>query len=149
MLESLFNKVTGLQTCSVNKKKLQNSCFPVNIAKSLRTPISKIICKRLLLPLEVFCISSGGCNPVNWLSQTTRNLIIEYLNLNFVTTPKLTPLHSIHFMRKRFLFLFFNIFIYKIFANRFFKSYIAIAKYELTCSIIKNSEFYKCSVKKI
>ena len=30
MLESLFNKVT--------KKKLQNRCFPVNIAKFFRTP---------------------------------------------------------------------------------------------------------------
>ena len=39
---------------------------------------------------------SGGCNPVNWLSQTRRNLTIEYLNLNFVTTPKLTPLHSFY-----------------------------------------------------
>ena len=28
------------------------------------------------------------------MNQTRRNLKIEYLNLNFVTTPKLTPLHS-------------------------------------------------------
>ena len=41
-------------------------------------------------------IVSGGCNTVNWLSQTRRNLTIEYLNLNFVTTPKLTPLHSFY-----------------------------------------------------
>ena len=37
---------------------------------------------------------SGGCSPVDWLSQTRRNLTIEYPNLNFVATPKLTPLHS-------------------------------------------------------
>ena len=37
---------------------------------------------------------SGECNPVNWLIQTMRNLTNEYLNLNFVTTPKLTPLYS-------------------------------------------------------
>ena len=36
------------------------------------------------------------CNPVNWLSQTRRNLSIEYLNLNSVTTRKLTPLHSFY-----------------------------------------------------
>ena len=30
--------------------------------------------------------SFGGCNPVNWLSQTRRNLTNEYLNLNFVAT---------------------------------------------------------------
>ena len=40
--------------------------------------------------------ASGGCNPVNWLSQTRGNLTIEYLNLNFVTTPKLTPLNSFY-----------------------------------------------------
>ena len=28
---------------------------------------------------------SGGCNPVNWLIKTRKNLIIEYLNLDFVT----------------------------------------------------------------
>ena len=57
-----------------------------------------------------FCEYSDGCNLVNWLSQTRRNLTIEYLNLNSVTTPKLTLLHSIHFMRKRFLFLAFGSF---------------------------------------
>ena len=30
--------------------KLQNRCFPVNIAKFLRTYILKSICERLLLP---------------------------------------------------------------------------------------------------
>ena len=44
----------------------------------------------------------GGCNPFNWLSQTRRSLTIKYLNLNFVFTPKLTPLHSIHFMQFSF-----------------------------------------------
>ena len=34
------------------KKKLQHSCFPVNIAKFLRTPILKNICERLLLDLS-------------------------------------------------------------------------------------------------
>ena len=36
------------------KERLQHRCFPVNIAKSLRASILKIICKQLLLPLEVF-----------------------------------------------------------------------------------------------
>ena len=30
------------------------------------------------------------------MSQTRRNLTIEYLNLNFVTPPKLAPLHSFY-----------------------------------------------------
>ena len=35
MLESLFNKVTGLQAFFI-KNRLQHSCFPVSIAKFLR-----------------------------------------------------------------------------------------------------------------
>ena len=37
VLESLFNKVAGLQACNFIEKRLQQRCFPVNIAKSLRT----------------------------------------------------------------------------------------------------------------
>ena len=55
MLESLLNKVSDIQTCNVIKKRLQYGQFPVNIAKSLRAAILKIICKRLLLPLKLFC----------------------------------------------------------------------------------------------
>ena len=55
-MESLSDKVADLKACNIIKKRLQHRCFPVNIAKSLRTSILKIICKRLLLPLEVFCI---------------------------------------------------------------------------------------------
>ena len=43
---------------------------------------------------------SGGCNPVNWLNQSRKNLAIEYLN--FVTTPKLTTSHSF-FVEKIFI----------------------------------------------
>ena len=35
------------QACNFIKKRLQHSCFPVNIAKFLRTPILKNICKQL------------------------------------------------------------------------------------------------------
>ena len=34
------------------KKSLQHRCFPVNIAKVLRTPILKNVCERLFLRLE-------------------------------------------------------------------------------------------------
>ena len=37
MLESLFDKVAGLKVCNFIKKRLQHRCFPVNIAKFLRT----------------------------------------------------------------------------------------------------------------
>ena len=49
VLESLFNKVVGLKPCNFFKKALQHRCFPVNVTKFIRTPISKIICQRLLL----------------------------------------------------------------------------------------------------
>ena len=41
VLESLFNKVAGLKAYNLIKKRLQHSCFPVNIAKFVRTPILK------------------------------------------------------------------------------------------------------------
>ena len=44
VLESLFNKVTGLQACNFTKKRLQHRRFPENIAnyfeKHLRTATS-------------------------------------------------------------------------------------------------------------
>ena len=45
MLKSLFNKVTVLRACDFIKKRLQHRCFPVIIAKFLRTPIPKNICE--------------------------------------------------------------------------------------------------------
>ena len=49
MPELLFNKVTGLEVWNFIKKRLQQRCFLVNIAKFLRTPILKNICQWLLL----------------------------------------------------------------------------------------------------
>ena len=37
MLESFFNKVADLKTCSIIKKRLQHRCFPVKFAIFLRT----------------------------------------------------------------------------------------------------------------
>ena len=37
VLESLYNKVAGLQTHAFIKKRLQHTCFSINIAKFLRT----------------------------------------------------------------------------------------------------------------
>ena len=48
MLESILNKVAGLQVCNFTKKRLQNSWFAVNIAKFLRTPVLKKFYERLL-----------------------------------------------------------------------------------------------------
>ena len=39
MLEAPFNKVASLKICNFIKKRLQHRCFPLKIAKFLRTPI--------------------------------------------------------------------------------------------------------------
>ena len=49
MLESLFNKVACQKACNFIKKRLQHRCFPVNIAKFLRTPLKKIFEEHLNL----------------------------------------------------------------------------------------------------
>ena len=67
-----FGDRSSHQRCSAKKlliKYLQNSqeinykFFPVNIAKCLRTPISKNICERLLLPLGIMIplLTSSNC----------------------------------------------------------------------------------------
>ena len=48
MLESLFKNVTGLKACNFIKKRTQDRCFPVNIAKFLTLFIPKNICEQLL-----------------------------------------------------------------------------------------------------
>ena len=40
-----------LKPCNFVKKRLQHKCFPMNIAKFLRTPLLKNICELLLLHL--------------------------------------------------------------------------------------------------
>ena len=49
VLESLLNKVAGLQACNFIKKGLQQRHIPVKFAKFLRTHFLKNICERLLL----------------------------------------------------------------------------------------------------
>ena len=49
VLESLFNKVTGLMACNLIKKRLQHRCFSVSIAKFLRTHFCKKHLRWLLL----------------------------------------------------------------------------------------------------
>ena len=39
LLESLYNKVTGVRARNFVKKKFQHRCFPVKFEKSLRAPI--------------------------------------------------------------------------------------------------------------
>ena len=48
-----FNKAAGLKTSNFIKKRLQHRCFPVSIAKFLRTTVLKSSCERLLLKLQL------------------------------------------------------------------------------------------------
>ena len=48
VLEFLFDKVAGLQSCNFIRKRLQDREVPLKFKKFLRTPILKNICKRLL-----------------------------------------------------------------------------------------------------
>ena len=45
MLESLFNKAAGRQSCSFIKKIIRHRCFPVNSGKFLKTTILQNTCK--------------------------------------------------------------------------------------------------------
>ena len=50
------NKVAGLKACNFIKKSLRHRCFPMNIAKFLRTHILKNSCERLLLAFVITCL---------------------------------------------------------------------------------------------
>ena len=95
MLESLFNRATGLQTNNFNEKGLQHRCFPVNIAKFLVTPILGNIFN------DCFCICE---------IQTTNNVIYtlaEDFILNFKIYKIFFYLHSFaNFSSTEFMFAF-------------------------------------------
>ena len=57
VLESLFDSLAGFKTCNFLKKRLQQKCFPVNIAKFLKTLILIKICKQQLLPFMLFTVN--------------------------------------------------------------------------------------------
>ena len=84
-LESLFNKVSGHQTCNVIKKRLQQRCFPVNTAKFLRTPILKIIYERLPLSCLIDVLSS-------LIGIVTNILLVDKIVVFCDTTPATTHL---------------------------------------------------------
>ena len=69
MLESFINKFSGLKAWNFIKKRLQHGCFPLNIAKFLRTPILKNICERLLFYLLL--------SPIPQLKLTTNHRCIR------------------------------------------------------------------------
>ena len=57
MLESPFTGLAGFKTCNFLKKRLRHSCFPVNVAKILRTLILMKILQTTasVIPTSNFC----------------------------------------------------------------------------------------------
>ena len=68
MLESPFNRLAGFKTCNFLKKRLQHRCFPVNIAKFLRTLILMKICEQLLLQFLLLTVNISSWELVSALN---------------------------------------------------------------------------------
>ena len=61
MLESVFNKIAGVQAYNFIEKRLQQRCFPVEIPEFLGTPILRNIWKKEHLPTAASCLSETNC----------------------------------------------------------------------------------------
>ena len=57
VLESPFNRLAGLKTYNFLKNGIQHRCFPVNIAKFLRTLILTKICEQLFLQFLLLTVN--------------------------------------------------------------------------------------------
>ena len=82
MLKSLFNKITCLQACNFIKKRLQLSCFPVNIAKLLRTVFfyrTPVVAGSEVLFDFIFCVIT--CVALRAFS-AMKSLVSEFVILN-------------------------------------------------------------------
>ena len=84
-----FEHVSSRPSTSFIKRRLQDRCFPVNTAKSLKTPILKNICKSLLLKSERIknetwqsrCSQENNCRPANLLNRDFMGLVYSLRNL--------------------------------------------------------------------
>ena len=76
-----------IKACIIIKERLQHRCCPVNIAKLLRTPILKNICKRLLLTFNnLSWISKTGENRVEKRKETMHNKVIKGIFRSYQTS---------------------------------------------------------------
>ena len=57
VLESYFKKIAYLKVCNFLKKGAKHRCFPVNIAKFLRTLILKNIFEKMLVTVRKYAIN--------------------------------------------------------------------------------------------
>ena len=74
MLELLFNKVAGLETCNFIKKRLQHRCFLVNIAKFFKSTYTE---EHLRMAASVLIILLG----IYWPSLLNKKLNVGWFLL--------------------------------------------------------------------
>ena len=79
---SLFNKITGLQGCNFIKKRLQQRCFPVNIAKFFRIAIVKNIWERQELFFRTAFLTFISIFYFTFVSLNTLTLTITQSKIN-------------------------------------------------------------------
>ena len=53
-IQEFFQQYPWCKLWNIVKKRLQHKCFPVNMARFLRTPILENFCERLLLKILMF-----------------------------------------------------------------------------------------------
>ena len=98
-----FNTNSGLQAPRFIKKRLEHRFFIANIGKSLRTPILKKICERLLLKvsLELFPIWINNIRSEEDVLSKTK----QKKNVRKLSYIKTLPFHDVLY---HFVFLFFS-----------------------------------------
>ena len=68
VLESVFNRLAGFKTCNFLKKRLRHRCFPVDIAKFLKTLILTKICEQLVLSFLLLTVNISSWGLVSALN---------------------------------------------------------------------------------
>ena len=69
----MFNKVASLRLETLTEKRLWHRCFPINIAKSSKTPSLQNTSGRLLLSSGIFM---KALNMFCWLQKVLRQLVL-------------------------------------------------------------------------
>ena len=91
VLESLFNKVVGLQDCNFIEKRSRHICFPVKIAKYLRTSFLQNISGGRFCKVRGFLHSRNPSKTSVTCIGLLQKVILE-IQLNFLLTHSF-PMH--------------------------------------------------------
>ena len=84
VLESLFNKAAGLQSCNFIKKRLQQMCFPKNICKIFK---NVFFIEHLWWLLLEYCYWPTSIDPFTLSSPLGHHLSVLFMfNLHYLST---------------------------------------------------------------